>query len=237
FVGEKIFIKMESGGGFFTDEVLEKGQGIILTEREKQERQKIQKQHFEPLLVCQKSAFNEEDLSHLSAGNIAACFGEHYDQNGRNISFRLPPLPMCMIDRVTSVDPKGGAWGLGLLVAEKTLDPEHWYFNCHFKDDFCLPGTLVSEGCTHLLGFYMFYLGLQTRTNNAWGQPILHTPQIGRYRGQIKPTSATLTFQLEITEIGLEPQPFVRADASVIFEGKTIAMIKNVGLRLVEKHS
>lgn len=237
FVGERIIMRMESGGGFFSDEVLKKGQGIILTEREKQERLKIQKQHFEPLLVCQKSSFNQEDLANIRAGDFAACFGEHYEQNGKNLTFRLPPLPMSMIDRVTSFDPKGGAWGLGLLVAEKTVDPEHWYFNCHFKDDYCLPGTLLSDGCTQLMGVYMLYLGMQTRTNNAWAQPILHSPQIGRYRGQIKPTSGTLTFQLEVTEIGLEPQPFVRADASVIFEGRTIAMIKNVGLRLVEKHS
>jgi PfaB family protein len=237
FVGERMIMKMESGGGFFSDEVLKKGQGIILSEREKQERLKIQKQDFEPLLVCEKSAFNEEDLFHISTGNIAACFGDNYYQNGKNFTFRLPPLPMCMIDRITSFDPKGGAWGLGFLVAEKTLDPEHWYFNCHFKDDFCLPGTLIGDGCTQLLGVYMLYLGLQTRTDNAWAQPIPHIPQIGRYRGQIKPTSATLTFQLEVTKIGLEPQPFVSADAYVLFEGRTIAMIKNVSLRLVEKYS
>jgi 3-hydroxymyristoyl/3-hydroxydecanoyl-(acyl carrier protein) dehydratase/malonyl CoA-acyl carrier protein transacylase len=234
YLGDRLFLRMESGAGFFSEKELNKGQGVNLTKREKQERQTIQKQQFTPLLTCSKTAFTEDDILKLSVGNLAACFGTHYEQNGKNPSLRLPSSPLRMIDRVTSVVLKGGAWGLGFLVAEKTLDPEHWYFNCHFKDDYCLPGTLLSEASSQLLTFYMLYLGLPTRTTNARFRPILNLNQTGRYRGQIKPTSATLTYQIEVTSIGLDPVPYATADAFIVFGGKTISIITNVGIQISE---
>jgi PfaB family protein len=235
FVGERMFLKMESGGGLFSQQELERGQGIITNEREKQ-KERIQQQHFQPLLSCPKTVFDPEDFAHLAAGDLAACFGSNYEQNGRNTSLCMPPLPIRMFDRVLSLDSQGGNWGLGSVIAEKTLDPQHWYFNCHFKDDYCLPGTLLTEGCTQLLAFYMLYCGLQTQTNDARFQPVTNVPQIGRYRGQIQPIKAKLTYRLEVTEIGLTPKPFAMANATIEFEGKTITMLKNIGICLSEKN-
>ncbi|MGL5804894.1 MAG: PfaB family protein, partial [Xenococcaceae cyanobacterium] len=235
FVGERMFLKMESGGGLFSQQELERGQGIITNDRERQKEQ-IQPQHFQPLLSCPKSVFEPEDFAYLGAGELAACFGSNYEQNGKNTSLCLPPLPIRMVDRVLSIDSQGGNWGLGSVIAEKTLDPQHWYFNCHFKDDYCLPGTLLTEGCTQLLAFYMLYCGLQTQTNDARFQPVKNSPQIGRYRGQIQPIKAKLTYHLEVTQIGLTPQPFAMANATIEFEGKTITMLKNIGICLSEKN-
>lgn len=237
YSGDRLFLKMESGAGFFSDEDLKGGRGVTLTAREKQEREKIQKQHFTPLLKCEKTAFSDEDIRQLSLGNLVACFGKNYDTKGKNPSLRVPPLPICMFDRILSVDPTGGAWGLGLIVAEKTLEPDHWYFNCHFKNDYCLPGTLISEGAAQVLAFYLLYLGLQLHTENAEFRPIPHLPQGGRYRGQIRPISSKLTFKVEVTEIGLNPTPYAKADAFVIFEGRTISIIKDTGIEMGEKSS
>jgi 3-hydroxymyristoyl/3-hydroxydecanoyl-(acyl carrier protein) dehydratase len=140
-----------------------------------------------------------------------------------------------MIDRVTTVDPKGGSWGLGLVVAEKSLNPAAWYFNCHFKNDLCLPGTLVGEGCIQLLQFYTLHQGLQTRTLDARFQPVPGIEMAGYSRGQIKPTSDVLTYRLEVTDIGLSPEPFATANADVIFAGKIVARCQNLGVRLSEK--
>ncbi|NJR52706.1 MAG: hypothetical protein HC780_27205 [Leptolyngbyaceae cyanobacterium CSU_1_3] len=232
--GEKM-ASLKSGAGFFTNEELRNGQGVTLTKVEREARLKIQPRSFTPLLCSAKTSFTAEDLLHLSQGDFAACFGEAYQQSGKNPSLRLSSPAMRMLDRVVSVDPTGGAWGLGLIVAEKTLNPEAWYFNCHFKDDFCLPGTLAAEGGTQLIAFYMLYLGLQSQTIDATFQPVLNVPQGGRNRGQITSTTSALTYQIEITEIGLSPEPFVRAELSIFFGGKMISISKNLGLRLVEK--
>jgi 3-hydroxymyristoyl/3-hydroxydecanoyl-(acyl carrier protein) dehydratase len=170
----------------------------------------------------------------MTEGNLAKVFGEAYDPQGKNPLLGTVSDHMKLFDRIPHVDPKGGAWGLGLLTAEKTLDPNDWYFNCHFKDDYCMPGTIMGEGCAQLLGFYMLYIGLQTRTTNAKLRPIPGLTQLAKYRGQVTPASDILTYQIEVSEIGLEPNPYIKAEASVIYQGKVIAVIKNMAVDLYE---
>ncbi len=237
FVGDKMVLKMTGGcAGFFSDKDLAQGKGILITKRELEEKSKTPKSHFELPLVCSKSAFDKTDLLYLYDGNLVGCFGEHYAQNGRNPSLRLPPPAIHMIDRIVSVDPTGGAWGLGLVIAEKDLEPEHWYFPCHFKDDQVLAGSLVAEGCGQLLQSYLLYLGLQTYTQDARFQPIPGLSQVVRTRRQITAVSSKLTYRMEVTEIGLFPKPFAKANIDIIFEDMVVVDFKNLGLQLSEKN-
>jgi PfaB family protein len=233
FVGDRQFLELEAGAGFFTEQDLKKAPGVTLTKPEQTARSQMQKQHFTPLLLCGKTSFDDLDLRHLSTGNLAACFGAAYDSQGRNPALRLPTSSFRLLDRILSVDPQGGAWGLGFLLAEKDLHPEQWYFNCHFKDDYCMPGTVIGEGSAQLLQFYLLYLGLQTCTTQARFHPILHLTQSSRSRGQVTPRMGKLIYQLEVSEIGLEPTPFLKGEATVQLDGKTIALIKNLGIQLL----
>ena len=236
FVRDKMILKMDGGcAGFFSDEQLEQGKGIIVTDKELAARKQIKPQQFTPLLVCTKSSFDESDLLHLTKGNLAACFGAHYEQYGLNPSLRLPPAKILMIDRITSIDFQEGAWGLGLIIGEKSLEPEHWYFPCHFKDDQVLAGSLIAEGCSHLLEFYMLYLGLHTCTKDARFQPIYGLPQVVRCRGQITPISARLIYRMEIKEIGFTPYPYVKCNVDIILQGKTVVNFQDLGLQIKEK--
>ena len=63
-----------------------------------------------------------------------------------------------MSDRIMSVEPHGGPYGLGYIVAEKDLAPDDWYFPCHFKDDPVMAGSLMAEGCVQLLQFFLLPL-------------------------------------------------------------------------------
>jgi len=236
FVGDKMVLKMRGGcAGFFTDEELAGGKGIITTEKEKADKAALPKQHFEPRLVCAQTSFNRAELLRLVHGDIAGTFGPQYNQHGLNPSLRLPPEGILMVDRITTVDPRGGAWGLGLIVSEKDLEPEHWYFPCHFSDDQVMAGSLVAEGCSQLLQFYLLYLGLQTQTRDARFQPVRDLPQVVRTRKQITACSSKLIYRMEITEIGLEPHPYAKANVDIIFEGRVVVDFKNLGLQLVEK--
>ncbi len=237
FVGDKMVLKMDGGcAGFFTHDELDKGKGVVYSKKELLEREKIQKQEFEPLLICQKATFDQNDMIHLTEGNVAACFGDHYWQSGLNPSLRVPPKEILMIDQVTSLDFKGGAYGLGLIVGEKRLEPEHWYFPCHFKDDQVMAGSLMAEGCGQLLQFYLLYLGFQTCTTDARFQPIPNLHQVVRCRGQVTPISATLVYRLEITELGLSPTPYAKGDVEIILNGKIVVHFKDVGVQLSEKN-
>ncbi len=237
FVKDKMIIKMDGGcAGFFSDKQLKQGKGVIVTEKEIAAKKQIKKQKIEPLLVCTKSSFDEADIFNLIQGNLAECFGEHYHQHGLNKSLRFPPQKIMMIDKITSVDTTGGDWGLGLIIAEKQLEPEHWYFPCHFQDDPVLAGSLQSEGCSQLLQFYLLYLGLHTCTQDARFQPIYGQPQVVRCRGQVTPISAKLIYRLEVKEIGLSPHPYAKCNVDIILQGKTVVHFQDLGLQLIEKN-
>jgi PfaB family protein len=236
FVGDRKFLTIKAGGGLFSAQTLKKASGITFTKLELAARNKIRKQNFTPLLPCSKVAFHEQDLSRLNAGDHAGCLGESYaPAQGRNPALRSPASAFRMIDRILSVNPNGGAWGLGMLVAEKDLHPEQWYFNCHFKDDYCMPGTVIVEGATQLLQFYLLYLGLQSGAEQAQFHPIPRLIQTSRSRGQIVPMHGKLIYQLEVFEVGLEPTPFLKAESLVKLQGKTISSIKNLGVQLWEQ--
>jgi PfaB family protein len=231
FIGERLVLKLDGGcAGFFSDEELERGKGVIAPQP-----QPTATSSFAPLLSCSKSTFLDADLNALTQGNLEACFGAAYAPQGRNPSLRLPPSALRMIDRVSSVDLHGGVWGLGLIVAEKDLKPEDWYFLCHFKDDPVLAGSLVSEGCFQLLQFYTLLLGFQVRTSNARFQPILHVPQAVQCRGQIRAEVSTLVFHLEVTKLGLTPEPFAIGNIDVLLDGKVMVRVQDMGLRLSEQ--
>ena len=236
YVGEKIVLKMRGGcAGFFSDEDLARGKGIILTDAEIAARNAIPKQHFAPLLTSARQAFERTDMLALSAGDLTTCFGPQYARPGRNPSLRLPGEQMLMIDRVVEIDSAGGPWGLGYVVGEKILDPQDWYFPCHFKDDQVMAGSLMAEGCVQLMQFYLLYLGFHTQTQDARFQPIPDLPQVVRCRGQVTPTHGRLIYRMEITEIGLQPRPYAKANVDVILNGKVIVNFKDLGLQLVEK--
>ena len=85
-------LKMRGGcAGFFTDEELAGGKGIITTERELAEKRQIVKRTFEPPLTTSQTSFTREQLVQLCHGDLTAVFGPQYDPQGRNPSLRLPP--------------------------------------------------------------------------------------------------------------------------------------------------
>ncbi len=238
FVEDRLVLKMDGGcAGFFRDEQLEEGNGVVYTDAEIAIRQKAKKKHFTPLLTSPKTSFSIEDLRHLINGDMEKCFeDESYFLNGRNPSLRLPPEKILMIDRITSVDSTGGAYGLGYIVAEKDLHPDDWYFPCHFRDDEVLAGSLQAEGGGNLLRFFMLYLGLQRLVKDARYQPVYDLPQKVRCRKQVVPGKDTkLIYKLEIKEIGLIPNPYVIGDLEIISNGVVTVHFENLGLQLREK--
>jgi PfaB family protein len=237
YVQDRLVLKMDDGcAGFFTDEQLEKGQGVVYTGSELEVRRNARKKHFTPLLNTKKRSFSKEDLRHLINGDIEKCFeDESYYANGRNPSLHLPPEKILMIDRITSVDLTGGAYGLGYIVAEKDLHPGDWYFPCHFRDDEVLAGSLQAEGGGNLLRFFMLMLGMQRLTKDARYQPVFDRPQKVRCRKQVTPKDTRLVYKLEIKEIGLVPDPYVIGDMEIISDGVVAVHFENLGLQLREK--
>ncbi|MGR5066460.1 beta-ketoacyl synthase N-terminal-like domain-containing protein [Photobacterium sp. DNB22_13_2] len=236
FVGDKMILKMDNGcAGFFTDEELADGKGVIRTEDEIKARNLATKQRFNPLLHCQKTQFDYHTLHNLLSANIAGCFGESHISDRHQPSLCFSSEKFMMIEQVSRVEPQGGAWGLGLIEGHKQLEPEHWYFPCHFKDDSVMAGSLMAEGCGQLLQFYMMYLGMHTQVQNGRFQPLENAPQKVRCRGQVLPQSAVLTYRMEVTEIGLSPRPYAKANIDILLDGKVVVDFQNLGVMIREE--
>ncbi len=237
FVGDKMILKMDGGcAGFFSQEELAVGKGVIRTNEEIATRAKVTKSSFAPLLQCNKTAFDKSDMQALMRGDLASCYANPaYDKQGKNPSLHFPLEKIMMLDRITSVDRTGGLWGLGFLEAEKDLQPDEWYFTSHFRDDPVLAGSLMSEGCVQLLQFFMLYLGLHTKTEDARFQTMRNIPQPIRCRGQALPKHRLMTYRLEVTEVGLSPKPFAKGNVDILIDGKVVVDFRNVCLELSEK--
>jgi len=238
YVQDRLVLKMDGGcAGFFADDQLQDGAGVVYANSEIEARKNAERKYFTPLLYTKKTAFSKADLQHLIDGNPELCFEDiSYFANGRNPSLRIPPEKILMLDRITSVDLTGGAYGLGYIVAEKDLKPDDWYFPCHFRDDEVLAGSLQAEGGGNLLRFFMMMLGLQRLTKDARFQPVFDVPQKVRCRKQVTPGKDTqLIYKLEIKEIGLFPHPYVVGDLEIISDGIITVHFENLGLQLREK--
>jgi len=236
FVGDDLVHTMTGGcAGFFSQEDLAHGRGVILTEKEKADHAKVVKRRFDPLIQCQKSQFSRPDLIQLCRGEVSSCFGPQFNQGQRNQGLRFSTEEFLMLDQITSVNSRGGVWGLGEVKAQRQLAPDHWYFTCHFKDDSCLAGSLMAEGCVQLLEFYLLFMGMQDKTENARFVPIKNLDNKVRCRGQVLPSEGLLEYRMQVTDIGLEPRPYAKANVDIIMDGRVIVDFIDVGIELVEK--
>ncbi len=98
-----------------------------------------------------------------------------------------------------------------------------------------MAGSLMAEGCVQLLQFYALYIGLHTQTKNARFQPIKKLSNVVKCRGQVIPTDKQLTYKMEVTAIGLSPNPYAIANVDIILENRVVVNFKDVGIELIEK--
>ena len=64
-----------------------------------------------------------------------------------------------MMDRIISITADGGEHGKGQIVAELDINPDLWFFDCHFKGDPVMPGCLGLDAMWQLVGFYLGWIG------------------------------------------------------------------------------
>ena len=129
--------------------------------------------------------------------------------------------------------PTGGPWGRGYLSASVDITPEHWFFEGHFKNDPCMPGTLMFEGCLQAMGFFLAGLGFTTDSDGYRFEPVHDEPFPLHCRGQVTPTSQRLTYEVFVEEIVGGPSPLLYADLLCTVDGLKAFHARRVGLRLV----
>jgi 3-hydroxyacyl-[acyl-carrier protein] dehydratase / trans-2-decenoyl-[acyl-carrier protein] isomerase len=92
----------------------------------------------------------------FGAADLLACArGEMFGPGNA----QLPAPPMLMFDRITDINAVGGAHGRGQVIAELDVNPDLWFFACHFIGDPVMPGCLGLDAMWQLVGFFLGWSG------------------------------------------------------------------------------
>ena len=233
YIGDTALITMTDGcAGFFTAEEVKNSGGIILTGDETAALAGKKPSDWKPLVKMNKEQYEDAALEALRRGNAADCFGNDFAAVTLPASLRLPGGRMTLIDRVISLDPIGGRYGLGLIQAEADIHADDWFLTCHFVDDMVMPGTLMYECCAHTLRIFMQRMGWITDKADVFYAPVIGVQSILKCRGPVTPATRHVVYEIELKEFGYGPQPYVVADAYMYADGDRIVQFKNMSLQM-----
>lgn len=234
-VGGRIVFTLRNGrAGFFSDRELAASDGIVWSAATGQHKSAADARMDDAPTVSGRRNFDKAALSQFAAGEVVQCFGDGFELSQTHS--RTPKIPsgrMKLIDEVPAFQPDGGPWARGYLRAEKHISPDDWFFECHFKDDPCMPGSLIFEGCYQALAFCLTALGFTLKYDGWRFQPVRDETCSLRLGGQVGPHSRLLTYEVFVEEIIADPLPTIFADILCTVDGLKAAHIRRIGLQLV----
>ena len=162
----------------------------------------------------QQSSYQQAELQACGHGQM---FGDGNAQ--------LPLPPMLMFDRITHISDKGGAYGRGEVIAELDINPELWFFTCHFESDPVMPGCLGIDALWQLVGFFLGWKG-----GPGHGRA-LGSGEI-RFTGQVTPDCKMVRYQLSLKRVVMRKLSMGVADGQVEADGKIIYTGKDLRVGL-----
>jgi 3-hydroxymyristoyl/3-hydroxydecanoyl-(acyl carrier protein) dehydratase len=227
--GEPFMAMREGCAGFFTEEALAAGKGIVISANADKKEEVIS---TPPLLPMAKESFSEEQLDALRSGDLAACFGAQFANLPIRDPATLPGGKMRLVHRVPLLEPEGGPAGLGRILGEADIHPDDWFLTCHFVDDQVMPGTLMYECCLHTLRIFLYRMGWVGEKSNVAFEPVPEVTGKLRCRGQVTATTKKVTYEVLIRERGYRPEPYTIVDAYMYADGKNVVEIKSMSLRM-----
>jgi acyl transferase domain-containing protein/3-hydroxymyristoyl/3-hydroxydecanoyl-(acyl carrier protein) dehydratase len=234
--GEPLLTMRDGCAGFFTEEALAAGKGVVQTALQRRPQQGVQPDDGAELPPMAIESYDDAQIDALRRGDLATCFGPLFTGLTLHPNLWLPGGRMKLVDRVLHLDPKGGRYGIGLIRAEADIDPEAWFLTCHFVDDRVMPGTLMYECCLHTLRIYLLRLGWVC-------DAALDSPDLGcdpvpgiasqlKCRGQVIASTKKVVYEIILKERGYRPEPYAIVDALMYADGKPIVEITNMTIRL-----
>ena len=154
----------------------------------------------------QKSSYTYEELLSCARGEM---FGKGNAQ--------LPAPPMLMFNRITKISENGGEHDKGLIRAEFDINPDLWFFACHFIGDPVMPGCLGLDALWQLTGFFLGWLGEPGK-----GRAI-STGEV-KFSGMVTPKTRLVEYGIDFKRVmrgrlvlGIA-DGFVKADGEVIYK-------------------
>ena len=158
----------------------------------------------------QKNAYTYEELLACGRGEL---FGPGNAQ--------LPAPPMLMFDRIVRIEAEGGKHGKGYVEAEFDINPDLWFFGCHFIGDPVMPGCLGLDAMWQLVGFFLGWSGGPGR-GRALGVGEV------KFTGQVTPDIKKVVYKIDLKRVIMRKlvmgigDGVLEADGKVIYETKDL---------------
>ncbi len=234
YIGDRLMISVRNGqAGFFSDAELAESDGVLWDAADDAPREGAIRDA--PAVVTQKRSFTREDVEAFIEGHAYRCFGPGFERAAAHT--RTPSLPkgkLRLIDEIAEFDPNGGPWGRGYLRATAAVPKDMWFYDGHFKNDPCMPGTLMADAATQALSFAMAAYGFSIERDGWRFEPV--PDDMARFvcRGQVTPDADhMLDYEVFIEEIIDGPTPTVFAALLCRSDGFKVFHARRFGMRLV----
>lgn len=164
-----------------------------------------------------KNSFSKEDL-------VACGHGEMFGAGNA----QLPLDNMLMMDRIVHISSEGGANGKGVIQAELDINPELWFFKCHFDGDPVMPGCLGLDAMWQLVGFFLGWRGNPGRGRALGAGEI-------KFTGQVLPSASKVEYTIDIKRVIERKLVMGIADGTMSVDGKEIYQAKDLRVGLFQQ--
>ncbi len=233
-VNGRLVISVRHGqAGFFTNEELASSKGVLIDLADEQpltENPPV----FDSTKASRKTSFTSSDLQALRDGDAFACFGEGFEHCAAHTNPpRLPSGKLVLFDEVSHFDPNGGAWGRGFLQAVATVPVDAWFYDGHFHNDPCMPGTLMAEAAVQALECLAMAMGLTCQRDGWVFEPVPGSSARFECRGQVIPDKEhVLTYEVHVDQILNDGIPEVHAALVTSCDGFKVFYCPSFKIRL-----
>jgi 3-hydroxyacyl-[acyl-carrier protein] dehydratase/trans-2-decenoyl-[acyl-carrier protein] isomerase len=141
---------------------------------------------------------------------------------------QLPAPPMLMMDRVTEMSLDGGEFGKGHVRCELDINPDLWFFQCHFPGDPVMPGCLGLDAMWQAVGYWLGWSGSPGK-GRALG--------VGRvkFTGEITPDVKMVRYEIDMKKVKRGGLVLGIADGRVFADEKRVNVAEDMRVGMIQK--
>lgn len=225
-IRDQLCLSVRNGqAGFFTEQELAQSAGVLWNPEPSDGGPRPE------------ALYGPVEVRAASAGRAYECFGAGFEEaaaHQRSPGFAAPGL--LLLHNVTHLRFHKGTDSSGYLRAEFPIHHDAWFFEGHFKDDPCMPGNLMFEGCLQAMSFYMMAAGMTIKRDGWRFEPVPDVKYSLQCRGQVTPSSRTLIYEVFVRNLKERPVPVLTADVLCTVDGLKAFVCRDMGLRLTPGH-
>ncbi|MDR0489746.1 MAG: hypothetical protein LBH28_00670, partial [Oscillospiraceae bacterium] len=227
---DKLILSMELTGGFFSEQDLE---GSKPSNRSNKYTVEINAPGAVPGFTCKNKSLPLLEPSAFYNGDASVrVFPSRSFPHAERIYY---PPKVRLLDRILPSEDRGGAFGLGVSIAEADIGSDHWVFSAHFKNDPVFPGALLAEAANQLQRLYAINAGL-IGDGDYYLEAVEGLPIKTGFLEQIKPIQSTIRFEMHHKTLRTEGRRTVLiSDCNAFWCDKCVCSIENLSLVMEKK--